>query len=148
MSPLPKASGGLNPASTPSMGIVFPLPTMARSTVGALSPPLLPLLFSSAQTLLGLSGGGTPGEKGTCLHVRFTHIQREEREKKNQIAQTRTRTRTRVSCLHAGTCTRHLIQRGTTMETCEKKENGETSGRWRIKTPVTGYSPDDLRKEN
>lgn len=127
ISPLPKASGGFNRASTASMGIVFPLLTMAKSTVGALSPPLLPLLFSTRSDLAGAEQRRDGREKAHA----FTSASHTHKEKKNQIAQTRVHAHT-FTLTH--TYARHLIQRGTTMRMCEKKENGEKSGCWKGNT--------------
>lgn len=78
ISPLPKASGGFNHASTASMGIVFLLLTMAKSTVGALSPPLLPLLFSPRSDLAGAERRRDVREKAHA----FTFASHTYKEKK------------------------------------------------------------------
>lgn len=101
MSPLPKASGGFNHASAASMGIVFLLLTMAKSTVGALSPPLLPLLFSPRSDLAGSEQRRDAREKAHAF-TSTSHTYKEE--KKNQIAQTCTHAHMHThACLHTDT---------------------------------------------
>lgn len=92
-----------------------------------------PLLFSPRSDLAGAEQRREGERKGTCLHVRFTHTQRGGKKKIKLLRHARMRTRTHA-CTPTHACARHLIQRGTTMGTCEKKENGEKSGCWKGNT--------------
>ena len=92
ISPLPKASGGFHHGSTASMGIVFLLLTMAKSTVGALSPPLLPLLFSPCSDLAGAEQRRDAREKAHA----FTSASHTYKEKKSNCSDMH-------ACAHAHT---------------------------------------------
>lgn len=72
------------------MGIVFPLLTMAKSTVGALSPPLLPLLFSTRSDLAGAEQRRDGREKAHAFtSASHTHKER----KKSNCSDARARAR-------------------------------------------------------
>lgn len=77
ISPLPKASGGFSHASRASMGIVFLPPQWPNQLWEHFLLLSRPFYSRPAQTLPGLNRVGQE-RKGTCLHVRFTHIQREK----------------------------------------------------------------------